>query len=77
MNSVSDIFKNGKVWAPDTRWARELIDNVAAFPNASHDDDCDTMVMALMRFRTGGFLRLNTDYEDIEIGAKRKKVSYY
>ena len=76
MNSVSDIFKNGKVWAPDTRWARELIDNVAAFPNAAHDDDVDTVIMALMRFRSGGFLRLDTDYEDNDV-PRRKTAAYY
>ena len=76
MNSVADIFKNGKVWAPETRWAQELIDNVAAFPNASHDDDVDTVIMALMRFRTGGFLRLSTDYEDNDV-PRRKTAAYY
>ena len=76
MNSVADIFKNGKVWAPETRWAQELIDNVAAFPNAAHDDDVDTVIMALMRFRTGGFLRLSTDYEDNDV-PRRKTAAYY
>jgi predicted phage terminase large subunit-like protein len=75
VNAIADIFRSGKVWAPETRWAQELINNVAAFPMGSNDDDVDTMVMALMRFRQGGFLRLNTDYEDNEI--PRRKLSYY
>jgi predicted phage terminase large subunit-like protein len=76
MNSVADIFRSGKVWAPETRWADELINNVAAFPNAAHDDDVDTTIMALMRFRQGGFLRLETDYED-NVVSYRKTAAYY
>jgi predicted phage terminase large subunit-like protein len=77
MNSVSDIFKSGKVWAPETRWAQELIDNTAAFPNAAHDDDVDTVIMALMRFRSGGFLRLNTDYEDNDYSFNSRRKGAY
>jgi predicted phage terminase large subunit-like protein len=76
MNSVADIFKSGKVWAPETRWAQELIDNTAAFPNAAHDDDVDTVIMALMRFRSGGFLRLESDEADEPISVRRRAAYY-
>jgi predicted phage terminase large subunit-like protein len=76
LNSVSDMFKSGKVWAPDTRWAREVMDQMAAFPNAAHDDLVDTTVQALLRFRQGGFLRLESDERD-EISGFRKKRIYY
>jgi phage terminase large subunit-like protein len=76
MNTVSAIFQAGKVWAPDTRWAREVIDQMAAFPNAAHDDLCDTAVMAITRFRAGGFLRLETDQQDESISFKRKAAFY-
>ncbi len=76
INSVADLFQSGKVWAPDTRWARELIDNMAAFPNAQHDDDVDSAVQALIRFRQGGFLRLQTDEKD-EMPSFRRKASFY
>ena len=56
LNSVTDLFKSGKVWAPDTSWAREVIEQMAAFPNASHDDLVDSTTQALIRFRQGGFL---------------------
>lgn len=76
LNSVSDIFKSGVVWAPDTRWARELIDQMAAFPNAAHDDLTDTAVQAMLRFRQGGLLRLESDEQD-EPPSFRRKAAFY
>jgi predicted phage terminase large subunit-like protein len=76
INSVSDLFASGKVWAPATRWADELIEEMAAFPNSDHDDLVDSSTQALIRFRKGGFLRLQTDEED-EPQTFRRKVSYY
>jgi predicted phage terminase large subunit-like protein len=76
INSVSDLFASGKVWAPATRWADELIEEMAAFPNSDHDDLVDSSTQALIRFRKGGFLRLQTDEEDEPFNHKRK-MSYY
>ena len=76
LNAVADLFSSGKVWAPDTRWAREVIEEMAAFPNGSHDDLVDSTVMALMRFRQGGFIRLPSDDYDDEL-PYRRPVAYY
>jgi len=76
LNSVTDLFKSGKVWCPDTRWASEVVEEMAAFPNAEHDDLVDSSVQALIRFRKGGFLRLHTDEEDEPIGFRRRHVYY-
>ena len=76
LNSVTDLFSSGKVWAPETRWADEVIEELARFPNAEHDDLVDSSVQALMRFRQGGFLRLDSDEKEDEIGFRRKR-SYY
>ena len=76
LNSVSDLFKSGKVWAPDTRWAHELIEQMAAFPNSDHDDLVDACVQGMIRFRQGGFLRLETDERE-ELRSFRKKHVYY
>jgi predicted phage terminase large subunit-like protein len=76
INSVSDLFASGKVWAPATRWADELMEEMAAFPNSDHDDLVDSATQALIRFRKGGFIRLQTDEED-EVRSFRRKVSYY
>ena len=76
INSVSDLFSSGKVWAPATRWAEEVIEEMASFPNSDHDDLVDSSTQALIRFRKGGFLRLPSDEED-EVRSFRRKVAYY
>jgi predicted phage terminase large subunit-like protein len=35
------------VWAPETEWADELIEECAAFPNGDHDDMVDSTTQAL------------------------------
>ena len=78
INSVSDLFSSGKVWAPATRWAEEVIEEMAAFPNSEHDDYVDSSTQALIRFRKGGFLRLETDEpEDIQYFKGRRKAGFY
>jgi len=32
LNAVADIFASGRVWAPNTHWAEEVIEEVASFP---------------------------------------------
>jgi len=63
-NSIATVLESGMVWAPDTDWADELIEECAAFPNGDNDDLVDSMVMALMRFRAGNFISLRDDEED-------------
>jgi predicted phage terminase large subunit-like protein len=78
LNSVSDIIASGKVWVPKTRWAEELVDEIASFPSGEHDDLVDATTLALMRFRAGGFLRLPSDEpEDIQWFRSRNKERYY
>ena len=76
VNAISDIFASGFVWCPDTRWADEVMEECASFPNGEHDDLVDSTSQALLRFRQGGFLRLNTDDEE-EYVPRRKKAAYY
>lgn len=64
LNAVADMFTSGRVWAPDRRWARDVIEEIAAFPAGEHDDYVDTASMALMRVRQGGFIRLDSDEKD-------------
>lgn len=50
INSVVDLFQAGKVWVLDTQEAKDLIENMAAFPHADYDDLTDSAVQALIRF---------------------------
>jgi predicted phage terminase large subunit-like protein len=64
VNAVADLFASGIVWAPETRFAEEVIEEFASFPAGEHDDLVDSSTQALLRFRQGGFLPLHTDEED-------------
>tara|TARA_R100001510_G_scaffold20648_1_gene18044 strand:- start:29 stop:1582 length:1554 start_codon:yes stop_codon:yes gene_type:complete len=77
LNSVSDIVASGLVWVPATRWAEEVIEEIAGFPFMSHDDLVDSTVMALMRFRQGGFIRLPTDEPEEQRYFKRRGSGFY
>ena len=76
VNAVSDLFASGIVWAPQTRWAEEVIEEFAAFPNAEHDDLVDSSTQALLRFRQGGFVPLHSDEEEEEL-EHNKVADYY
>lgn len=78
LNSVSDIIASGRVWVPQTRWAEELVDEIASFPSGEHDDLVDATTLALMRFRQGGFIRLPSDEpEDIKWFKSKRNAGYY
>ena len=64
MNAVSDLFASGMVWAPPTRWAEEVVEQFAVFPNGAHDDLVDSMTQALMRFRQGGWITHPEDFKN-------------
>jgi predicted phage terminase large subunit-like protein len=76
LNSVADIVRSGLVYVPQTRWAEELVEEVAGFPFMSHDDLVDTTIMALMRFRQGGFISLPTDEAESE-SLYRRRGGFY
>ena len=77
LNSVTDLFASGKVWAPPRRWADEVIEEMASFPNSDHDDLVDSSTQALIRFRQGGFLRLPSDEPDEPQYFKSKRNAGY
>ena len=64
VNAISDLFSSGIVWAPDRRWAEEVVEECNDFPSGANDDLVDATTLALMRFRQGGFIRLPSDEED-------------
>ena len=77
VNSVADLFRSGIVWAPDKRWAHELVEECNDFPSGANDDQVDSTTMALMRFRQGGFIRLPNDEADEIKGFRSSRNRLY
>ena len=75
VNSVAPLFESGMVWAPDAKFAEEVIEECAAFPLGDHDDLVDSMTQAVMRFRQGGFVEHPEDYEDEPLPQQQR--TYY
>ena len=76
VNSVAPILEAGMVYVPETRWAEELVEECAAFPFGEHDDLVDSTTQALLRYRQGGFIGLESDY-DMQENAPRRIKEYY
>ena len=78
VNAVADLFSSGIVWAPDRRWAREVIDQINDFPSGRNDDQCDAMTLAMLRFRQGGFIRIESDEpEALRMFKSQRRAAYY
>jgi predicted phage terminase large subunit-like protein len=76
-NAVAPILESGMVWYPEgEEFAQDLVEECAAFPNGTNDDQVDVTVMALMRFRQGNFVKLDDDDES-EREPNTQPVEYY
>ena len=75
LHAIAPLFEAGLVWAPDTKWAEEVMEECAEFPNGDHDDLMDSTTQALLRFRQGSFIKHPEDYKD-EKQPKEKKIYY-
>jgi predicted phage terminase large subunit-like protein len=67
VNAVAPIFESGLIWAPDEKWAEEVVEECASFPYGDHDDLVDSTTQAIMRFREGGFISHPDDLEEDSI----------
>jgi predicted phage terminase large subunit-like protein len=76
VNSCAPVFESGMVWAPQQKFAEEVIEECAAFPHGDHDDLVDSMTQAVMRFRQGGLIKHPEDYEE-EKNKQPKSFNYY
>ena len=75
VNAVSPLFESGIIWAPDEKFAEEVIEECASFPYGDHDDLVDSTTQAVMRFRQGGFVVHPEDYKDEVL--PRTERTYY
>lgn len=59
LNSISDIFRAGLVYAPlDEAWATDVRESCATAGFGGADDFADTVTMCMLRFREGRFVML-------------------
>jgi predicted phage terminase large subunit-like protein len=75
VNAVSPIFESGLIWAPDFKFAEEVIEECASFPYGDHDDLVDSTTQAVMRFRQGGFITHPEDEKEESIPGR--VMEYY
>jgi predicted phage terminase large subunit-like protein len=76
VHAISPLFESGMIWMPDERWAEEVVEECAAFPNGEYDDLVDSTTQALMRYRQGNFIQLPTDDWDQESSRVEPQVYY-
>ncbi len=79
VNIISPMFEDGCVYYLNEPWAQEVIDEAAAFPNATHDDYVSTITMAVQWARRRGELKLWEDERDDDTVRlfKKNKASIY
>ena len=75
VNAVAPLFESGVIWAPDHKFAEEVIEECASFPYGDHDDLVDSMTQAVMRFRQGGFVSHPDDEKENPL--PRTERTYY
>jgi phage terminase large subunit-like protein len=59
------------------RWAREVVEEVASFPNGEYDDYVDTVSMSLNRVRQGGMVGTDKDEKEDTQYFRRRSKGYY
>ena len=77
VNVCAPVFESGQVWYPyGEKFAEDVIEECAAFPNGANDDYVDSTTQAVLRYRQGNFVELYTDLKD-DIDLPPKEYRYY
>jgi len=71
--SISHLFEEGLVHAPDYKWAEDVITQVSQFPKGKHDDLVDTVSMGIKHLRDIGVLVRQPEWA-AELDEGRKHV---
>jgi len=75
--AASPIMEAGRVWIPkNKKWADELIEELARFPHAAHDDQVDALVMAIHYLKESWHVT-HPDDPDWEEEIVQKRVAYW
>ena len=59
--SIQAIFSSGMVYAPDRQWVEMVINQVATFPKAKHDDLTDALTAGVRHLRDLGLLAMKEE----------------
>lgn len=76
-NAVADLFRSGMIWAPETKWAEDVIEECAAFPVGENDDFVDTVTQAMLKYRQGGMIRSDSDEVEKKRLGPPRRAEYY
>jgi len=70
-HSVVPLFNDDAIWAPNTKWAEQVIGQSASFPKADHDDLHDTVTQFLNWARENGLLTLAEESSAMDLEDSR------
>lgn len=76
VRAVSPDCEGGNVWLPDDAVdpdfpAMEFVDECAAFPNGTHDDQVDAFTQAILRMGVDTVYDSQSDYVDMRLAGRR------
>jgi len=78
VHAILRFFVSGRVWLPEgAEWAYDLAEEALAFPRGKHDDQVDTMTLALLYLRDSYSLYNQDDTTITEEGAPARKRKTY
>lgn len=72
--AAQPALEGGTVWAPDRRWADEVIEEAASFPAGKHDDFVDCVTLGIQRMREVRYLGAASDEDDEDDRSKRRRA---
>lgn len=65
-HAIAPIMESGLVWAPERKWAEDVIEECADFPRGTHNDYVDTVTQAMIYAKSRWLLRIPDDDEHSE-----------
>jgi predicted phage terminase large subunit-like protein len=68
LQSVVPLIAAGNVFLPKAAWTSEFIEECAAFPNGTHDDQVDAMTQALRYLQPKGWSKVRADWDEASSG---------
>jgi predicted phage terminase large subunit-like protein len=66
-----DVYEGGIIFAPETDWADEVINETATFPKGAHDDLVDALSQAVSWVRKNGVVVRKVEHELMEEEGKK------